>query len=108
MLHSTVFFYFAESMLGLGLAIRASLNYIMLNEVTVKERASTQGILVIFISAGQLLGAALIGSLSSSIGKGIQGFGTAFLIMAVVALILVILSVFLKNRKKELEHRKNE
>jgi MFS family permease len=49
-------YYAAEACLGFGLAMRASLSYIMLNEVPVMERASTQGILLIFISIGQLAG----------------------------------------------------
>ena len=39
----------------------------MLNEVTVKERASTQAVLLIFISIGQLTGSALVVALASSV-----------------------------------------
>jgi MFS family permease len=105
LLHNVMYFYMAEALLGLGLAMRASLNYIMLNEVSARERASTQGILLIFISIGQLTGAALIGSMASSIGNGLKGFGIAFLIMAGLSLLLVVCSFFLKNRQQELGHR---
>lgn len=97
------FFYIGEGMLGLGLAMRASLNYIILNEVSPRERASTQGILIIFVSIGQLTGAALIGSITSPIVQGTSGFGSIFMIMSILSLVLVFCSVFLKTRKMELE-----
>ncbi len=97
-----VLYYTAEAFLGFGLAMRSSLSYIMLNEVPAKERASTQGILLIFISIGQLTGAALIGAIAAATpGKPI-GFGIAFLVMTLLSAILIILSLFLKNRKREL------
>ena len=104
---NVVYFYCAEGLLGLGLAIRASLSYIMLNEVSVKERASTQAVLLIFISVGQLTGSALIGALTSATDKGVAGFGYAFLVMGILSLVLVIISFFLKGRKKELENGTN-
>ena len=96
-------FYIGEAMLGLGLAMRASLNYIILNEVSPKERASTQGILIIFVSIGQLTGAALIGSMAVPDDKNPSGFGSIFLIMCILSLLLAVCSVFLKRRKAELD-----
>jgi MFS family permease len=101
-LKDLTYFYCAEGLLGLGLAIRASLSYIMLNEVSVKERASTQAVLLIFISVGQLTGSALIGALTSNADSQISGFGYAFLVMGILSFLLVIASFFLKSRKKEL------
>jgi MFS family permease len=95
-------YYAAEACLGFGLAMRSSLSYIMLNEVPVMERASTQGILLIFISLGQLTGAALIGAITVSSSGQSAGFGIAFLVMTVLSASLVILALFLKNRKQEL------
>ena len=97
-----VIFYLAEACLGFGLAMRASLNYIMLNEVPAAERASTQGLLVIFISTGQLTGASLVGGILAAAPGNANGFGLAFISMAVLSSILVGLAFFLKNRKKEL------
>jgi MFS family permease len=99
-----VYFYCAEGLLGIGLAIRASLSYIMLNEVSLKQRASTQAVLLIFISVGQLTGSALIGALTTAPDKGVTGFGYAFLVLGILSLVLVIVSFFLKGRKKELEN----
>ncbi len=98
-------YYTAEACLGFGLAMRASLSYIMLNEVPVAERASTQGILLIFISIGQLAGAALIGAIAASTPGQTAGFSIAFLVMASLSTALVILSLFLKSRKHELAIR---
>ncbi|MEI6681786.1 MAG: MFS transporter [Bacteroidota bacterium] len=100
-----VLYYTAEAFLGFGLAMRASLNYIMLNEVQAIERASTQGILVIFVSIGQLTGAALVGAISATSLGRTAGFGLAFLVMTVISVSLVILALFLKNRKQELSGR---
>jgi EmrB/QacA subfamily drug resistance transporter len=102
---NVIYFYIAEALLGLGLAMRASLNYIMLNEVSKTERASTQGILIIFVSIGQLTGAALIGAMATASPDVTRNFGYAFLAMGLISLILVFISVFLKSRKKELEGR---
>lgn len=107
-LKNVIYFYFAEGLLGLGLAIRASLSYIMLNEVSVKERASTQAVLLIFISVGQLTGSALVGALTSAAGMGASGFGYAFLVMGILSFLLVIASFFLKSRKNELAGHRNE
>jgi EmrB/QacA subfamily drug resistance transporter len=98
-----VIFYIAEALLGFGLAIRASLNYIMLNEVPALERASTQGVLIIFVSVGQLIGATLTGSVVATSAGGVKGFGMAFLIMTILSVILFLVSFFLKNRKAELK-----
>jgi len=95
-------YYTAEAFLGFGLAMRASLNYIMLNEVPAIERASTQGVLIIFISIGQLTGAALIGAISAATPGKSAGFGFAFLVMTALSVTLVILAFFLKSRKQEL------
>jgi EmrB/QacA subfamily drug resistance transporter len=101
-LNNLVYFYCAEGLLGLGLAIRASLSYIILNEVSAKERASAQAVLLIFISLGQLTGSALVGALASYAGKGAKGIGYAFLVMGIISFILVVASFFLNNRKKEI------
>jgi len=102
-LKNLFYFYCAEGLLGLGLAIRASLSYIMLNEVSEKERASTQAVLLIFISIGQLAGAALVGTLTTVVNLGVSGFNLAFLVMSIISLALVFSSFFLKGRNLEIE-----
>ena len=101
-----LWFYTAEAFLGFGLAMRSSLNYIMLNEVPPTQRASTQGLLIIFVSMGQLSGAALVGAISAATPGKADGFGVAFLSMAVLSVTLVAMAFFLKNRHQEISDRK--
>ena len=103
---NTLVFYTAGGLLGLGLSMRASLNFIMLNEVPARERAATQGVLLIFISMGQLTGAALVGAIASSTPGHTQGYGYSFMAMTGLAAILMVLSFFLKGRKQEMEGNK--
>ena len=94
-------FYTAGALLGIGFSFRSSLNYIMLNEVPPSERASTQGILAVLVSVGQLSGAAAIGALLSSEKGPVDGFKYTFLYLFALAVALTLLSLFLKSRKSE-------
>lgn len=100
--HSMVLFFVAEVCFGIGLAIRVSLKYIVLGEIGMINRATALGMLIIFISVGQLTGAALIGVIISGSAEHSSGFGRAFLLLAVLSAGLVLLSLFLKNRKEEI------
>jgi len=99
--HDILMFYIAEALLGFGLSIRASMNYIMLNEVEANERASTQGMLIIFISVGQIIGAAFFGAITSALPGEAGGFGFSYLLMSGIASLLFLLSFFLKSHKAE-------
>ena len=94
-------FYLCGALIGLGFSFRASLNYIILNEAGPGDRASAQGLLIIFISIGQLTGAALVGAVTSSAGLPEKGYHQSFTYLAGIAAILTILSIFLKNRTSE-------
>jgi len=98
---SIPFFYAAEACLGIGLAIRSSLKYIVLNEINAKERAASLGMLIILITLGQLTGASLIGIIISGSTPGVTGFGKAFLFLTFIILTTTISSLFLKSRLKE-------
>ncbi len=98
-------FYVASGCLGFGLAIRASLKYVLLNETGSKERASALGMLMVLISVGELAGAALIGVIISA-SKGTSGFGYVFILLTFLTFILLLLSLFLKKREKEF-YKKN-
>lgn len=93
-------FYAAEAGLGIGLAIRASLKYIILNEIGAYNRATSLGMMLIIISVGQLTGAALIGIIISGSHGELKGFSLAFIFLSIVTAILVVLSFFLKRREK--------
>lgn len=97
-------FYLGGAFLGFGFAILSgsALRYIMLNEVSVTERASTQGLITIFVSIGQMTGAAIIGTMVASGKTSSAGYKQVFMIISVFAFILAVSGVFLKNRASEL------
>ena len=97
----TNMYYLACVLLGMGLSMRSALNYIMLNSVDPADRASSQGILIIFISIGQITGSVLIGAIAASMGDLVNGFKLTFLLMSVVSTVLLILSGFLQRKKGE-------
>jgi EmrB/QacA subfamily drug resistance transporter len=97
-------FYTAGIVIGLGLAalLGSSLRYVMLNEAPADQRGAAQGILTLFTSTGQLIGAAIIGAVVASNGGGINGYHVAFNVVGVCLLTLAMLSLGLKNRQAEL------
>lgn len=98
-------FYTGGVFLGLGFSVLSgsALRYIMLNEVSVSDRATTQGIITIFISIGQITGAAAIGTLIASTRIALNGYKKVFLFISVFAFCLAVIGFFLKSRSKELK-----
>ena len=94
-------FYAAETGLGFGLAIRASLKYIVLNNSGANVRATSLAMLIIFISLGQITGAAMIGVILSGFPEGLSGFRYAFLLLSSLTSIMLILSFSLNKREEE-------
>jgi EmrB/QacA subfamily drug resistance transporter len=101
---SKTVFYTGGAFLGFGFAILSgsALRYIMLNEVSVAERAATQGIITIFVSIGQITGAAVIGTLVASNKTRLNGYKQVFMYISVFAFILAASGFFLKSRNSEL------
>lgn len=97
-------FYTGGTFLGLGFSVLSgsALRYIMLNEVSATERASTQGIITILISIGQMVGAAVIGALLVTSHKSGNGYSNVFLLISFLAAALSLTGIFLKSRKNEL------
>lgn len=95
-------FYSACALIGLGLSVLSgsSLRYIMLNEAGKTDRAVTQGLLTIFISMGQLTGAAIIGVIIAN-AKGVYGYKNVFLYESVLLIAVAVLSLRLKNKVAE-------
>jgi multidrug resistance protein len=89
---------------GIGLAglLGAPLRYILLNEAEKQERASAQALLTIFLAIGQLLGAAIVGSVAASRGGGAVGYQAAFLTLGTLTALLLGVSFALKSRSREL------
>jgi MFS family permease len=100
-----ILFYTAGALIGLGLSVLSgsSLRYIMLNETSQLDRAVTQGMLTIFISLGQLTGAALIGVILAS-SSGVIGFKHVFLYQSILLFMVIFLSFRLKSKKEEMNN----
>ena len=102
-LNDEISFYIAGVLFGLGLSalVGSSLRYVALNEVAPEDRATSQGMMTIFISTGQIVGSVLIGVIAAIKGKS-EGFKNAFLIVSFISFFLIAVSIMLKSRKNEL------
>lgn len=92
-----------SALIGLGLSalLGAPIRYITLNETTAEDRSAAQGMVTTFTAIGQLVAAALIGSLAASGGQTTSGYGLSFLGIGVVAAGLVVVGLLLKSRDVE-------
>lgn len=101
---SKVNFYAAGILMGLGSAMLqgSALRYIMLNEVQSSERALGQGIITLFTSTGQMTGATLIGIIVASFSLKADGYSQSFLVIALIAFSVLLISYRLKSRNEEL------
>jgi len=92
-------FFSAGALTGIGLAVLlgAPLRYVVLREVHSEQRGAGQGLLTLFLSVGQLTGAALVGGVAGSQGPGVGGYQRALLVIAGLMCIVIILSTGLKN-----------
>ncbi len=100
---SMAMFIISGLLIGLGLSalLGAPLRYIMLNEASVADRSSAQGVLTLFGSVGQLMGASVVGAVAASGGGGAAGFSSAYLATGGIAVILALVAFGLKSRDVE-------
>ena len=98
-------FYFCTVSIGLGLAgiMGSALNYILMHETEMEERTASQGLITLFISVGQLFGAALVGSVVASMAGAVAGYSAAFFGVAAMMAGLTLLAFRLKGRVAEKE-----
>lgn len=87
--------------LGFSALLGAPLRFIVLNESSAADRGSAQGLLTVFLSVGQLIGAAIIGGVAASQGGGTKGYQLALLILGGLTAVLVVAGFGLKSRDKE-------
>jgi multidrug resistance protein len=101
---SKVNFYTAGILMGLGSAMLqgSALRYIMLNEVQSSDRALGQGIITLFTSTGQMTGATLIGIIVASFTIRADGYSQSFMVIAIIAFSVFLISFRLKSRIEEL------
>lgn len=97
-----IVFYSAGVFIGLGLSVLSgsSLRYVMLNEVAPIDRAISQGMLTIFVSLGQITGAAVIGIIIASTNITL-GLKQTFLFLSIIIFISFFFTFFLKNKTQE-------
>jgi MFS family permease len=89
-----VVYYISGVLVGLGLSVLAgsSLRYIVLNNTSTEERATSQGMLTILISTGQITGSAAVGLLLGSIAGG-RVFADIFTGVSILLLMMLFLSM---------------
>jgi MFS family permease len=94
-----IIYYISGVLVGLGLSVLAgsSLRYIILNNTSAEDRATSQGMLTIFISIGQITGTAVIGLLLASM-TGSNIFGSIFTGVSILLLVMILLSFGLENK----------
>ena len=93
-------FYGASILTGFGLSVRTVLNYLMLAESDISKRATAQGLLTVFISMGQIAGAAVLGNLLDREG-GVQ---VGFIILCLFSVGGFVLSMMLKGMHTAKRH----
>jgi MFS family permease len=100
---STLSFYATGSLIGLGLSslLGAPLRYVAMQEAGASQRGVSQGLLTLFLSIGQLLGAAIVGGLVASASGTVQGFQHAMLVLASGCAIAFLLSRALNSGSSE-------
>ncbi len=96
-------FLVAGAAIGLGLSslLGAPIRYITLNEAPAQDRTAAQGMVTIATGVGQLVSGAMVGAAASSRGGGIDGYTFAYAVVAGVSVILLVVSMGLKNRTQE-------
>jgi MFS family permease len=77
----------------------APLRYILLEEARPEDRASTQGLLNIFLAIGQLSGAAVVGAVATSAGGGTSDYQLSFGVLGVITVVILIVALCLRQRE---------
>jgi MFS family permease len=96
-------YYLSGVLVGLGLSVMAgsSLRYIVLNNTSAEDRATSQGMLTIFTSIGQITGTAVIGMLMASMNTG--AFATVFKGVSILLACMLVLSLWLEGKGRVIE-----
>ncbi len=92
-------YYLSGVLVGLGLSVLAgsSLRYIVLNNTSAEDRATSQGMLTIFTSVGQITGTAVIGMVIASMATGV--FPTVFKGVVALLVVMLLLSLWLEGKR---------
>lgn len=101
---SWTIFFVAGVVIGLGLSalLGAPIRYIMLNEAPTADRAAAQAVITIFTGVGQLTSGALVGAVAASFDGGVAGYSSAYGVIGLAAILMILLTLGLKSRAAEL------
>lgn len=101
---SIINFYISGTLIGFGTATLqgSAVRYIMLNEVIPSERAIGQGMITLFTSVGQMIGATTIGMIISAYPSVLEGYSKGFLYVSIFVFLVSLLSTKLKSKIQEM------
>jgi MFS family permease len=93
-------FYAAGAAIGFGLSglLGAPLRFITMQEAGETRRGAGQALLTLFVSIGQLVGAAIVGGIVGSSATQLGGYRHALLTLAVACAVALVLSAALRGR----------
>jgi MFS family permease len=83
--------------LGVGVVVGGALRSIAIDEAPLAVRGAAQGLINICTSIGTLLSVAAIGAVADFSGGGAAGFSVAYLAVAVLMLVMLIVALGLRN-----------
>jgi EmrB/QacA subfamily drug resistance transporter len=87
--------------IGFGALLGAPTRYIITNEVPSASRATAVGLLSVFLIIGQIFGGSLAGGAVGGRIDDVNGYRTAYVIFAALALVAAIGTLALASREKE-------
>ncbi len=93
-------FYLSGALIGFGMSalLGAPLRYIALHEAGDQRRAAGQGLLTLYVSIGQLVGAAMIGGVVGSASDALPGYRQSLLTFAAACAVALMLSAALRGK----------
>jgi MFS family permease len=83
--------------LGVGVVVGGALRSIAIDEAPAELRGTAQGLINICTSIGTLLSAAAIGAVADFGGGGRAGFGIAYLVVAAVMTVMLVIALWLRK-----------
>lgn len=94
--------------LGLATVLGSPLRYIMLTESPPEKRAAGQALINFNASTGQLVGGAMIGAVIGSQGGKLAGYQSAYILIGLMGVVMMLLTLGLKKRKDQLKTVKSQ
>ena len=90
---------------GFGALLGAPTRYIVTNETGPQTRATAVGLLSQFLIVGQILGGSIAGGIFTGAASDESAYRWTYLTFAALALLALVVTLFLQNRRAELKAR---